>query len=357
MKVKILPLILSAIMLTACGHDNVSPMTEISSLSDNTSNTAPTKEYESETEAPTEPETFPEPNDATGQEDTSPPMPREIDMSQYSENAVLLTGEDMFICTGNSDYNDESRITSWLVFSEKQLEALPQSYRGQVSADILEKYPLGDYVYAIEQVNVSSGGYSYKAGGLLIDGEKMFFVLTEDSYSPKEGEEVPDVMSGFCYFAAVPTEYLNSGTQYAGWTVPDTNDYKQDPMYLTGRGYVDDDELLEKFPLKNYFAENDEDFERLTSAADNDEFSNILRGYGNAPNLDECTLFVNIYDRKSTDYADEINTSMYPDGQVCLSFNITESSHETEGTGIVYAYIPKEFLNENSTNGWTKLMP
>ncbi len=88
MKVKILPLILSAIMLTACGHDNVSPMTEISSLSDNTSNTAPTKEYESETEAPTEPETFPEPNDATSQEYTSPPIM--TNFQTYSEVTEML---------------------------------------------------------------------------------------------------------------------------------------------------------------------------------------------------------------------------------------------------------------------------
>lgn len=61
---------------------------------------------------------------------------------------------------------------------------------------------------------------------------------------------------------------------------------------------------------------------------------------------------MSIFEREGTDYANEINTSMYPDGKVCLTFNITEASHETEGIGVAYAYISKEFLNENSVDGW-----
>ncbi len=342
---------------TACGYDLGYSMAEMSLESEHTSETShalsPT-EYETVTDASTEPETFPETTAVAEPDEPSPPMPQEIDMSQYSEHVVLLTGQDMLIRTGG-DYNDESPITWWLVFSEEQLEALPQSYREQVDASVLEQYPLGDYVYAMVQKNFGSGGYHYRAGGLLIDGEKMFFVNTQDSYAPKPDEPVPTVMTGVCYFAAVPSEYIHADTQYTGWTVPDTGDYTQSPLYFTGCGYVDDAELLEKLPLQMYAVESDADFDRLAAAADTVELASILRGHGHAPSLDDSTLFVSIFDRESTEYADDINTSMYPDGKVCLTFHITASSHKTEGIGIAYAYIPKAFLNENSLDGWAKL--
>lgn len=353
MKRKIFLLILSVLMMTACGHDASDIITKISSESDNISDTYATKEYEAETEVTTETETSPTVTASVTFAEASP-MPKEIDMSQYSENAVLLTGQDIFISTSYG-YNDESRITSWLVFNEEQLVDLPESYHAILTDDYPEKYPLADYVYVIEQENYSSGGYSCEAGGLLIDGEKMFFVDTEDSRATEPEEPVPEVMTGFTYFAAVPSKYFDMNIQYAGWTVPNTNDYTQSPLYFTGAGYVDDAGLLEKLPLKNYSAENDEEFELLAAAVDNTDFSNILRGNGHAPSLDDCTLFVVVFDRESTDYANEIKTSMYTDGKVCLSFNITHSDHKTTGSGIVYAYIPKEFLNENSVSGWAKL--
>lgn len=166
-----------------------------------------------------------------------------IDMSQYGENAKLLTADDIYLLSyecGSISGSHPPRLL--IIENQEQLDCALEQYGLALPTDELTedelwfydtaiaepfnemaaKYPVSDYSYVIEYDEVSRGGYDLKVGALLVDEENLFFVHTADSRTPKESSIQFDVMGGFCYMAAVPKDTLMNG-HYEGWTYPDRN--------------------------------------------------------------------------------------------------------------------------------------
>ncbi|MGN0580114.1 MAG: hypothetical protein ACI4JE_04505 [Ruminococcus sp.] len=165
-----------------------------------------------------------------------------IDMSQYSGNAKLLTGSDIYLLSYDCGYISGNHPGALIIENEEQLDyvmeryglALPPDgltedelwdYSTAISEpfnDMIAEYPVSDYSYVIEYEEVSCGGYYLKVGALLVDKDSLRFVRTADSKTP-DGDEQPEVMGGFCYMAAIPKGVLMN-EHYEGWTYPETTD-------------------------------------------------------------------------------------------------------------------------------------
>jgi hypothetical protein len=162
-----------------------------------------------------------------------------IDMSQYSEKAKLLTSDDIYLVSFDCGYISDSAFDRLIIENEEQLDcalenyglSLPPEgltedelwyYNTSISEpfnEMLSEYPIDEYCYIIEYDEVNSDGYYFKAGALLVDTEVLRFVMTADSYTPdyENGEGYCDVMGGFCHMAAVPKATLMN-EQYERWT-------------------------------------------------------------------------------------------------------------------------------------------
>lgn len=170
-----------------------------------------------------------------------------IDMSNYSDKAKLLTADDIYLLSYNCGYISGNHPVMMIVENQDQLDyageryglALPPeglsedelwSYNTGISkpfTEMVEKYPISDYSYVIEYDEVGSGGYDLRVGALLVDDDILHFVRTADSKTPDPESVQPDVMGGFCYMAAVPKGTLMN-EHYDRWTYPDKNDMYQD---------------------------------------------------------------------------------------------------------------------------------
>ena len=180
-----------------------------------------------------------------------------IDMSRFSENANLLTADDIYLLSYECGYVSDAGQGMFVIEDQEQLDyaleryglALPPEglsddelwyYNTAISepfAEMVNEYPISDYSYVVEYDEVSCGGYSLHAGALLVDEEYMFFVMTADSKTPDPDMPQPDVMGGFCYMAAVPKgTFLND--HYKNCIYPDRNDMYQDRDFLYTVSYA-----------------------------------------------------------------------------------------------------------------------
>lgn len=163
-----------------------------------------------------------------------------IRMSQYSENARLLTADDIYLLSYDCGYISGARSYMLIIEDDEQLcralegeyslalppEGLTEDELWHYNTAISEpfnkmtaEYPVSEYSYVVEYIEVGSGGYYIRSGALLEDGDKMFFVWTADSKTPAPDTEQSEVMGGFCHMAAVPKDALIS-SRYEGWTYP-----------------------------------------------------------------------------------------------------------------------------------------
>ena len=146
-----------------------------------------------------------------------------IDMSDYSENAKLLTADDIYLLSYNCGYISGNPPVMMIVENQDQLDYAGERYGLALPPEGLSKYPISDYSYVIEYVVVGSGGYDLRVGALLVDYDILHFVRTADSKTPDPESVQPAVMDGFCYMAAVPKGTLMN-EHYDGWTYPDKDD-------------------------------------------------------------------------------------------------------------------------------------
>ncbi len=132
---------------------------------------------------------------------------------EEEEKATIYTEEDIYIHSFNCGYLSginylPSRYI--LIETEEQLEYAVQNYSlSEEFESVGVNYPIEEYTYLAEYVDVSSGGYYLHADKVKISEGAVRFVLSEDSYSPKEWEPVPCMMDGFFHIAAIPKEYLD----------------------------------------------------------------------------------------------------------------------------------------------------
>lgn len=162
-----------------------------------------------------------------------------IDMRQYSENAKLLTADDIYLLSYNCGYISGEHPGLLIIEEQEQLDcaleqyglALPPEglsedelwhYNTAISEPfnrMVGEYPITDYSYVIEYDEVGCGDYDLKVGALLVDEDYLHFVYTADSKTPDPRSGHPCVMDGFCYMAAVPKDMLMNN-HYEHWTYP-----------------------------------------------------------------------------------------------------------------------------------------
>ena len=148
-----------------------------------------------------------------------------IDMSQYSDQAKLLTaGDGIYLGSSRCGYWDEfGNDTSFIIHTQEQLDVFNSRYGMNEKVPVRHtdgesdtEYDLEHYDLVMEYFEVGSGGYNLKAGGLLVDTDTLFFVDSPDSKRP-DGDTVTAVMDGFWFVAAVPKGTLLN-ERYSGWT-------------------------------------------------------------------------------------------------------------------------------------------
>ena len=144
-----------------------------------------------------------------------------VDNGKYSENAKLLTADDIYLSSSHCGYISGNRPCRFIIETEKQLSCALREY-GLPLDEMSGKYPISDYTYVVEYIEVSSGGYDLKAGALLVDTDRLRFVQSEDSRIPDPSTAQTTMMDGFCYMAALPKGMLAS-ENYKNWTYPESS--------------------------------------------------------------------------------------------------------------------------------------
>lgn len=269
MKKLLLLLCVMCLILTSCTYEEISPAADavVAGLEDVTGpettavseggtepETAPVSEDSTETEtAPvsensTEPEltddphkietmpadtsaafTFTVPEQKPTDTKAGSPLPLggkklKIDLSKYSKDVKLLTADDIYLMSFHCGYISDSQPYRLIIETRQQLDCALKQYALVPGELMTEQYPISDYSYVIEYVEVGSGGFDLKAGGLVVDTDRLAFVQSEDSRTPDPNSVQTTVMDGFCYMAALPKGTLMN-EHYENWTYPESNAY------------------------------------------------------------------------------------------------------------------------------------
>lgn len=163
--------------------------------------------------------------------DREPKADRDIVESGKSvnEKSRIYTTEDIYLKSFECGYISEYRKIRYatvIIETKEQLD-YAEEYYGLKNSDSASDdhsdfvspfaslfqemkalYPLEEYNYVFSYDEVSSGGYYYHADKLEITEDAIRFLMDNESYAPKAGEDVSCVMGGFAHMAAVPKEYM-----------------------------------------------------------------------------------------------------------------------------------------------------
>ncbi len=125
--------------------------------------------------------------------------------------------------------------------------------------EMTEKYPVEEYTYLLEYIS-ESGGDPVKIGGLIIDGDRMYFYPADDGRSYDSSERRPDVCTYYCYIAAVPKGLLPDRS-YSGWILPDANDMYQDADYSISYLKYDTSDIYDIYGGTNYLIRSRDEYD------------------------------------------------------------------------------------------------
>ncbi|MDE6687886.1 MAG: hypothetical protein K2K17_11280 [Lachnospiraceae bacterium] len=295
-----------------------------------------------------------------------------IDMQNYSDQAKLLTAEDIYLLSFNCGYISGNTPGMLVIENKEQLDYALERYGLALPSDdmtedelwyystaiaepfheMIQNYPISEYSYVIEYDEVGCGGYDLRVGALLVDKDIMHFVHTADSKTPAPDSIQPDVMGGFCYMAAVPKDILPT-EHYEGWTYPDINDISQAADYFFATYCLSDTtELYEVYGEKNYIIRTEEEYQTLVAMAESvtDHSGKSIITYNDKIDFDETVLLFQFY------CFDGSTVRTMADGVEIQGNNITMTYQKNDGnyTGMAYAEIPVRFLTESDYNGWEK---
>lgn len=294
-----------------------------------------------------------------------------IDMSNYSDKAKLLTADDIYLLSFNCGYISGNHPDMIIIKNQEQLDyaferyglALPPdelpedelwSYDTSISEpfnEMVKEYPISEYSYVIEYVEVSGFGYKLHAGALLIDEDTLHFVNSEDSNTSDYGAEQYDVMDGFCYMAAVPKGMLIN-EHYDGWIYPDKNDIYQDIdfSYVVDYNFSDTTELYQIYGDAGYIIRNDEEMQTLL---------NMAKSVTNISNESAFTFYLNVDYQKTAVlfrfFTSDNEKNPHSAGKVSIENNTVNMEFDSSNgsfTGLAYATIPLRFLPDKLSSDW-----
>ena len=275
-----------------------------------------------------------------------------IDMSQYSENAKLLTADDIYLLSSHCGYISGKQPGLLIIENQEQLDYALERYE-LISYSMITGYPISDYSYVIEYVEEGQGGYDLKVGALLVDEDDLFFVHTADSYSPEADPMImlPDVMDGFCFIAAVPKDTLMN-SHYEGWTYPDRNDMYQDIDYCYRVRYnlADTTELYQVYGDTGYIVRSNEELQALVDMAQyiTDKSNEPAFSFSMNIDFDKTALLFRFFTCDGNAYQNFVDRVTIENDTIEMQYDITEGNY----TGFAYAVVPIRFLTSDSYNHW-----
>lgn len=290
-----------------------------------------------------------------------------VDMSCYSDNAKLLTADDIYLLSFNCGCVSGNPPDRIVIANKEQLDysmerydlALPSDdellcYNTSISEtfnEMADKYPISDYTYVLEYVEVSHGGYDLRAGALLMDEENLEFIMTADSKIPDPDTVQTCDMGGFCYMAAVPKDMLMND-HYEKWIYPDVNDMYQDPdfCYRVSCGASDTTDLYDVYGDKGYIIRSKAELNMFDMMAEGvTDSSGREHDFDPKVDFDKAVLFVEVF-RCEFGPVKPDSTGMVTVEKDTVKMEYDEP--EGDGTGFAYAVIPKRFLPEHISSEW-----
>ena len=295
-----------------------------------------------------------------------------IDMSQYSDKAKLLTADDIYILSYNCGYISGNHPVMMIIENQEQLDFAFERYGLSLPPEGLSKdelwdygstaisdsfnemiaeYPINDYSYVIEYDEVSCGGYDLRVGALLVDQDKLHFVRTADSKTPEPESVQPDVMGGFCYMAAVPKGTLMN-EHYESWTYPDKNDLYQDIdfCYQVDYDISDTTELYQIYGDAGYIVRNEEELQTLVNMAGSVTNRSNQPAFTFQLNVDynKAALLFRFFISDNEKIAHSSSQVRIENNTVHMDYNSSDGSC----TGLAYAVIPLRFLPDELSSDW-----
>lgn len=218
-----------------------------------------------------------------------------------------------------------------------------------------EQYPLADYNYVFSYSEVSSGGYYYHADRLEITEDSIYFLMDDESYSPKDNEVVSEVMGGFGHVAAVPKEYME-GREFPSAIYPNANDISQDRDYQLSAAYdLGDESLYRVYGDRKYIIRNEAEYEGYLAMADGVKL-NEKRTLQFNVDFDKTALLVTFFTRDEPYIFCKTQEVEIEGNQLLMEYELVRENPGDKmepATGLVYAHVPQRFLTEDSYEGWT----
>ncbi len=218
-----------------------------------------------------------------------------------------------------------------------------------------EEYPLEKYNYVFSYDEVSSGGYYYHADRLEITENSIYFLMDDESYSPKDFEAVSAVMGGFGHVAAVPKEYME-GREFFNGIYPDISVMYEDNDYRKGVFYdIAGEELYEVYGNAKYLIRTQEEYEAYLAMSEEVMFDESSK-MQDTIDFEKTALLVIFFTRDESRILYKAKDVEIKDKRLIWEYELVqkEPAEKMEPkTGRLYAHVPQRFLTEESYEGWT----
>lgn len=287
----------------------------------------------------------------------------------------IYTDEDIYLRSFECGYISEYRKISYdtvvietkeqLDYAEeyyglRELDSVPDDYSvfespfASVFQTMKKQYPLEEYNYVFSYDEVSSGGYYYHADRLEITEDGIWFLMDNESYAPKDDDEVTEVMGGFGHVAAVPKEYM-AGKTFPGAIYPDVNDLLHDRDYELRASYdIADEALYEVYGDAKYLIRNREEFEAYLAMAEGVEL-NERRTLEMYVDFEKTALLITFFTRDESYVFCETKPVEIEGNEIRMEYELVQVNPGEKmepSTGLLCARIPQRFLIEESYEGW-----
>lgn len=302
----------------------------------------------------------------------TPSQKIDIQGSQELEGRTVLKAPDIYVMNGRGCVLEWNSIRNVVVMVEDQeqwnalwdrgeswnAKGIPEytvPFLGEAFVAMCdqEKYPLDQYTYFFSYDEVSSGGYSYHADKVILDGDIIHFGLDESSHGP-ETDYVPDMMDGFWYFAAIPKELIGE-KKFRNVIAPGGEAYFSEKLRAgeTHAWYYADnvagEELAERYGEQLYVIRSQEEYEAFLAKAGDAE---IRRKAFFSQEIDfdkqvfACT-FLKTAEKKTRLYFSDNGYKVLKDGRIRIYYSCDEEgAGASKRTSMLCQFLPKAIYEQ-----------
>ena len=286
-------------------------------------------------------------------------------------NTTVLTSDDIYINSFECGYISENEKPPYpnplVIENVEQMNFAEERYGLRVPDDLSEEesmwhnftiaeafqemkntYPFNEYSYVVQYDEISSGGYYLHAARLIIDGNKIYFKMDDESYSPGLEDVVTDVMGGFCHMAAIPKDMI-AGITFTNVIYPDANELTQAADFEWYAAYdLAGADLYKVYGDKQYIIHTQEEYENFLGKSKNIAFYE-RKVLSIKCDFDKASIVAVFGTRDEPYQFCHMNEIKVENGEVNLDYEmvVENPGEKTEAmTYMIYAIIPKGYLQD-----------